>query len=151
VLEVWDCPFYATTLTIPVPTPEGFWSFRVEMRNRIAYLRKSPVWRSFGLLLYRTGDGTLRGIATLGELRAAGVQQALGVRWPTILRPILREDLRQEVWRCMRPAVMPPTLTGRGGYQAARFSISPQRQRSHGSKTSRLCHPQFDEPMPVLI
>jgi hypothetical protein len=91
VLEGWDGPFYATTLTIRDPTPDGFRSFRMEMRNRIAYLRKSPVWRNFGLLLYRTGDGTLRGTAALSGLGAADMWEGLGGRWAMTVRLILPE------------------------------------------------------------
>ena len=150
VLEGWDGPFYATTLTIRDPTPDGFRFFRMEMRNRIAYLRKSPVWRNFGLLLYRTGDGTLRGTAALSGLGAADMWEGLGGRWAMTVRLILPENLRFEVSRCMRPAVMPPTLTGRGGYQALRLTIGPSRSVVRTPVLSSY-PPEFVAPMPVLL
>ncbi len=149
VLEGWGGPYYAVRLGNPASTP--LQSLRVEIRNRIDYLRRrSPSWRAFGWVLYQTRDGDLRGVATLGTLGALEVVEAFHAHWPTTLRLILPEDLRQEVWRSMRPAVMPPTLTGRGGYQAVRLAIGPCRS---GLRTAVLPSypPEFVHPMPVLL
>jgi hypothetical protein len=109
-----------------------------------------PWWRAFGWVLYQTKDGDLRGVATLGTLAALEVVEAFHARWPTTLRLIRAEDLRLEVWRCMRPAVMPPTLTGRGGYQALRLTIGPCRSVVRTPVLSSY-PPEFVAPMPVLL
>ncbi len=150
ILQGWPGPFYTVTLTILDPSPRGFRRARVELRNRLDYLRrKTPVWRNFGFLLYRVGDGTLQGIAALGGLGPADIQQGLGGRWPMTLRPILPEDLRLEVWRCMRPAVMAPAVTERGGYQAVRLSIGPCRSVLRATVTSDPT--DLADPMPVVF
>ena len=149
VVQGWGGPYYAVRWAHPAPTP--LQSLRVEIRNRIDYLRRrSPWWRSFGWVLYQTRDGGLRGVATLGTLGALEVVEAFHARWPTTLRLIRAEDLRQEVWRCMRPAVMPPTLTGRGGYQALRLSIWASRSVVRTLVLSSY-PPEFVAPMPVLL
>jgi hypothetical protein len=80
-------PFYAVTTKISDPTPSGFRRGRVEVRNRITYLRKAPSWRNFGLHVWRCRDGKVKGIVSLATLGPAEVPDGL-TRWPVTLRVI---------------------------------------------------------------
>src|SRR5688500_17803965 len=86
-------PIYAVVISIPDASPFGFRQWRVEMRNRITYLRNAPRWRDLGLHVWRCEDRKLRGVMSLGALGPEEVQDSLS-RWPMVLRPIQLDDLR---------------------------------------------------------
>jgi hypothetical protein len=150
-LKDWSEPFCAITLALIDPSQEGYRRARVEIRNRLDYLRrKSPVWRSFGLHLYLCADGSFRGIAALGGMGPQEVVGGLARRWPMTLRPISVSDLRVEIYRAAR--VVSTVGPHQGRYWPRRLSISPKRSLAR----SRLV-PQpninrhIHEPMPVVF
>jgi hypothetical protein len=152
VLETWSGPFYGINLTLPDPSPTAFLEFRVEMRNRVHYLRrKDGLWRAFGLQVYRCSHGVLRGISTLGALGPKEALSTLGGRWPITLQPTAPENFRLELRRCIRPSVIAPSSVTRGGYQAHRFSISPDRPRPCRGGHMRSPPLPLRDAMPVLV
>jgi hypothetical protein len=147
----WSEAFCAVTLTLMDPSQEGFRRARVEMRNRLDYLRRiSPAWWHFGVHLYLCADGSMRGIAALGGLGTQEVIGGLGGRWPMTLRPVPVSDLRLEIYRAARLVLSLGPHQGR--YWSRRLSISPTRSLAR----SRLVPQQYisrhtHEPMPVVF
>src|SRR5215213_10175612 len=99
ILAHSTAPLHSITLTIPNPTPEGFRAWRVEIRNRVDYLRREfPVWRKFGLCVFLQSDGTIRGIVSLGRLGPDEVEEGLERCGATLGPEVREEDLRVAVW-----------------------------------------------------
>ena len=147
----WSEAFCAITLTLLDPSQQGFRRARVEIRNRLDYLRRiSPAWRGFGLHLYLCADASVRGITALGGLAPQEVIDGLGGRWPMTLRPVPVSDLRVEVYRAAR--LVSTVGPHQGRYWSRRLSISPKRSLARSRLVpqpyiSRHTH----EPMPVVF
>jgi hypothetical protein len=136
-------------ICIPDATPLGFRRWRRDLRNRVDYLRRrSPHWRDFGLHVWRSRDGKLRGIVSLATLGSAEAQDGFS-RWPTTLRAISSDDLRLEIYHVVKPSVISLEGVGRGRYWARTASVFPRRELSISSGTG--LDWEHSEPMPILL
>jgi hypothetical protein len=121
------------------------------MRNRVDYLRRSTLWKEFGLHLWLCRDGKLRGIISLGTLGPAEVLSALW-RWPMALREFGCDDLRIEIYDVVKPSVISMARPTLGRYWSRKLSVWPCRSRL-GPPTGTDAAPNVEriEPMPVLL
>jgi hypothetical protein len=146
-------PLHSITLTIP--NPNAFREWRVEVRNRVDYLRHAdPFWKSFGFNGWLQCDGTIQGIVALGPLGPPEVTKGLA-RWDAVLGvQIEPESLRAAIWSATKPQVISLEAAGERRYQGRHFSISPCRSacpnRPAALVPNWVVSDSYD-PMPVLF
>jgi hypothetical protein len=128
-----------------------FHSWRIEARNLIDYRRRtSRWWCESGLHVWLAHDSRLLGVVTLGSVTAEEFILAFTSRWPTALRPISSDNLRNEIFGAVRPGVITPAGSSR--YQSLKLAIWPRRRVSPTkSSISSATSGRHVEPMPVLI
>lgn len=133
-------------------TLADFWSWRIEARNLIDYRRRDcRWWRELLLSVWLCRDGRLRGVVGIASLTPAEVLEVLNRRWPTTLRPVESNDLRQEIATIVHPRVI-TTIQVRARYQSLKFSIWPKGTRTKiQSAPVSLPTRRVVEPMPVLV
>jgi hypothetical protein len=99
-----------------------------------------------------SGDGSVRGIVSLGSVMEDEFIEAFGQRWPTILRAIAVEDVRNEVYFAIRPGLISDPETGEGRYQPVRLAVEPAGKVSLASARARVpSHSWRDDAMPVML
>lgn len=128
-----------------------FCTWRVEARNLVDHLRRqSRWWRHFGLHVWRSKDGSARGIAMLRSVTLEEVTSAFAARWPTKLRPITLAVLRNEITCVVHPNVI--ALHGRGGrYQPIKFVVWPRTLRTGPTYSKPTRESRLAEPMPIIF
>jgi hypothetical protein len=146
-------PLYTISLTIPDPSPEGFRASRVELRNRVDYLRRTDLrWRKCGFHGWLQRDGTVRCIASLGMLGRGEVEKGLE-RWSATLGPeIGHDDLRVAIWGGVKPSAVFKEAGG-ARYQGIKLNIWPRRDpvRPKRACSPFLSHQYEADPMPVAF
>lgn len=109
----------------------SFRSWASRVRNVVEYQRAQLMWwNEVSLTVWLGHDNRARGILVLGCVQEAELVEAFK-RWPTTLRPIAPDTLREEVYRVLhadRIAVVP---NGRR-YQSISLSIGPRRLQALG-------------------
>ncbi len=142
ILTKSNGPLHTITLTIPDPSPEGFRVWRIEIRNRVDYLRrKSSAWRNFGFHGWVQRDGTVRGIITLGRMGRSEVERGL-TRWgATLGQEVGPEDLRVAIWRVTMPGAISPQVAEGRRYQGRRFAIHPRRPADRDTSVRPMSNP----------
>ena len=81
-------------------------------------------WHGFGLSVWASNDGKLRGILTSTGPIPSDLVEAFTGRWPTIMRIIQTEELRTTIYNSMKPSVISDRTERRA---AARLSIWARR------------------------
>jgi hypothetical protein len=98
-------------------------------------------------------DGRLRGVVSLDAITAEEFANAFR-RWPVNLTSIEAEGLGTAIYAAIEPGVV-ASSTGRGGYQAVRFTLKPQMTTARLEPVSRApteaATALVIEPMPVLV
>jgi hypothetical protein len=101
-------------------------------------------WHGFGLSLFASADGKLRGILTFTGTIPSDLVEAFTQRWPTEMRVIQIEELRTTIYNSMKPSVISDRTQRRA---AARLSIWARRPKF---VEPRVC--EWDgEALPVII
>jgi hypothetical protein len=141
-------------IDISACSPLDFRTWRVAARNILDHLRRSnwnSWWRDCGLHVWLGADGKLRGVAFLGAVTPHEFNSAFGSRWPTALRPISSDNLRNEIFGAVRPGVIVPAESS-SRYQALKLAIWPRRRSPpKKSSISAVISDHHIEPMPILI
>jgi hypothetical protein len=145
--------FCAIEIAAEVFSPAEFQTWRVRIRNALDYRRRADRWwRDFGMIVWCSAVGDIRGIVRLGPLTGFEVTSAFDSRWATNLRAIEPTELRSEILAAIDPAVIAATASPGGRYQAVKLSIWPQPSRAR-TPPLPAAHPStaLIEPMPILI
>lgn len=145
--------FHAIEIAAEVLSPADFQTWRVQVRNALDYRRRGDRWwRDFGMIVWCSAVGDIRGIVRIGSLTGLEVTSAFDSRWATNLRAIEPAELRSEILAAIDPAVISAPASPGGRYQAVKLSIWPQRPRA---RTPPLPAAHLStaliEPMPILI
>jgi hypothetical protein len=142
---------YAVEIETTIPSPCGFGRWRTAFRNVVDYHRRgSRYWNDLGTWLWLSGDGRVQGVASLGSVTEAEFIAAVGRRWPTTLRLINPQRLRDEIIAVVRPGVIHPG-SGAGRYQSIRTAIWPRRKPTLGGPPPLLVSNRYLKPMPILM
>ncbi len=150
ILTASTGPLYTITLTLPDLSPSTILTTRIQVRNSVDHLRRRyPPWRDLSLHLWLTRSGNLEGIASLGTLGPAEVQEKLGSRRPMKLCPIVAENLRVEVYRTLLRVWVGEGVSRR--YQPVSLYVGPRRVQAVPECQNNLTFGPAHEPMPLLI
>ncbi len=142
---------FAVTFAPTHAARTNFRSWRIKVRNLVDYRRREcRWWWDVGLWCWLGADGCVRGIASLGSITEGEFVGAFGWRWPTALRSIDHQELRNEVYFAMRPGIIAhPKPTGR--YQSVRFVVAPRTHRRRPVVASGWTEFPSSQPIPVLL
>jgi hypothetical protein len=140
--------FFAVEIEI---ADNGFRAWASSIRNVIEYRRsQSRWWNEVSLKLYLCRDQKARGIIALGSILESELVEAFQ-RWPTMLRPLAPELVREEVYRILHPARIAVVPNGRR-YQSISFSIGPREpKRLVQPHRGEVTHSVEIVPMPCIF
>ncbi len=131
----------------------GFAEWRCKVRNAVEHQRRvNPYFRDTGIWLWLQDCGPVRGIVNLGALKADEFEAVFRRRWPVAFEPIDAVTLREQVYCITRPGVISEVHSGRGGYQAVRFTLSAVQFRNRPEKAPSPSPAEiWLEPLPILL
>ncbi len=126
VLAAHPRRLFAVTIAPTLSAQINFRSWRIQVRNLVDYRRqKSKWWRHLGFWNWLGSDGHVRGIVSLGSVLEDEFLRAFSQRWPTTLKPIDVETVRNEIYFAMRPGIVFDTGPHHSRYQQVRMCIEP--------------------------
>ncbi|GGK28417.1 hypothetical protein [Salinarimonas ramus] len=121
-------PFFAVEFDVNLSVA-AFHGWRIACRNVLDHRRReSRWWRSFGLWIWLSADGRLRGFVACPEITEAEFLDGLARRWPVSLQLVPPGGLRDHVTAVVSPGRIAPVESSR--YQHVRLAVWPRRARS---------------------